>query len=492
VKKWFMIALLLIGRACYAQSATINWSVVHQVIDGFGGSDAYSPLTSSQQTFFFGTNSGDLGLSILHVPVPDNGNFAGVCTSAGSSCVSASGYTAYITDMQAAIADAVRIYASSWSPPPAYKTNGAITCSSGNGALTSSDYGAYATWLANYVESLQSVYGISVYALSVQNEPNVCASTYDSALWSAANFDTFIKTNLGPTFASDSLSTLIFMPETGGYADLSSYGGTCATDSSCASYLSGVNWHDYDATVTPGTFLPVNSTPYPTGWPAVAHYWETEVSCIGSAPSEVGPNLCESGFTTDMSTDGLMWAAIIDDRMAVENANAWLYWWLVGASDDNEGLICGVSACTIGTVAQRAYVLGQYARFVRPGYYRIDATHIPQAGVTVSAYQNTPTGTLVVVATNYTSSGVSQVFSLANAPTFTSVTPYITSASQNIQQQAAQSVSSNSFTYTLPADSVTTFVGTSSGSTIPAPPTNLSQWSADLRMSTVTTQPIFH
>jgi glucuronoarabinoxylan endo-1,4-beta-xylanase len=149
----------------------------------------------------------------------------------------------------------------------------------------------------------------------------------------------------------------------------------------------------------------------------------------------------------------------------------WGYWWFLLPQSVNSGE--ALLANDTGTVPLRTYVIGQYARFIRPGYFRIDATHKPQAGVSVSAYQNKPGGNLAIVATNYTGSPVNQTFNVVNAPTFSSVTPYITSATQSIQAQAAQSVSSNSFTYTLPADSVTTFVGTSSGSTGPLPPTKL-------------------
>jgi glucuronoarabinoxylan endo-1,4-beta-xylanase len=124
-----------------------------------------------------------------------------------------------------------------------------------------------------------------------------------------------------------------------------------------------------------------------------------------------------------------------------------------------------------GSIAKRAYVMGQYSKFVRPGYYRIDATHNPASGVSVSAYQNTPNNTLVIIATNYTGSAVSQTLNITNAPTFTTLTPTITSANQNLAQLSNVSVSGNSFTYTLPAQSITTFVG--STASIP-PPTNLS------------------
>jgi len=47
----------------------------------------------------------------------------------------------------------------------------------------------------------------------------------------------------------------------------------------------------------------------------------------------------------------------------------------------------------------------------------INATHLPQPGVSVSAYKSS-TNTLVIVATNYNSSAISQRFSLSNAPAF--------------------------------------------------------------------------
>ncbi len=448
-------ALLLLlsgfGGADAETTATINWTDVHQVIDGFGASDAFAgPLSSADLAFFFGTGTGQLGLSILRTGVPNNGDMSGDCTTVNVGCAGP-----YVSDMKAAIANGARIYSSPWTPPPAYKTNGVNTCT-GNAGLITSDYAAYATWLANYVKSLQTEEGITLYALSVQNEPNECLS-YDSAYWTAAEIDTFVATNLGPTFAADGLSTLIYVPEGSGYNEMS-LGNTCATDSSCNAYIGGVVWHDYDASLT-GTNT-IAADPYPADWPAGKKYWETEASC----GSGFGPNFCQTGFNTDI-TDALDWAAVIDQRIAVDNANAWLYWWLVGLdSTDDQALVD-----SNGTTAKRAYMLGQYSKFVRPGYFRIDATHLPATGVSVSAYQDTATGSLVIIATNYTGSDVSQEFAITNAPTFTSLTPYTTSASLSLAAQSSVSLSSNSFTYKLPANSITTFASSASTGATPTP-----------------------
>lgn len=445
------LLLLLSGfAAANAQTtATIDWTNAHQVIDGFGASDTFvGPLTSADQSFFFGTGTGQLGLSILRTGVPDNSEVSGSCTSVSVGCAGP-----YVSDMKAAVANGARIYSSPWTPPPAYKTNALGTCTSNAGLITS-DYAAYATWLANYVKSLQTEEGITLYALSIQNEPNECLN-YDSAFWTAAEIDTFVATNLGPTFAAEGLTTLIYVPEGSGYNEMS-LGSTCATDPTCNQYIGGVVWHDYDASLTGSNTIAADS--YPSDWPEGKKYWQTEASC----GSGFGPNFCQTGFNTDI-TDALDWAAVIDQRIAVDNANAWLYWWLVGLDATDDQALVNSS----GTIAKRAYMLGQYGKFVRPGYFRIDATHLPEAGVSVSAYQNTATTALVIIATNYTGSNVSQQFSITNAPAFSSVTPYTTSASLNLAKQTSVSVSSNSFTYNLPADSITTFASQPSASATP-------------------------
>jgi glucuronoarabinoxylan endo-1,4-beta-xylanase len=330
-------------------SAVVNWTNVHQIIDGFGAADAFiGPLTTAQQNFFFGTGTGQLGLSMLRTAVPNDADVSGDCTTVNAGCAGP-----YISDMKAVLAKGGRVYSSPWSPPAAYKTNGLTYCTDNSG-LATADYAGYATWLANYVKSLKSEESITLYALSLQNEPDIC-QTYDSAIWTAAEIDAFVAGNLGPTFSADKLTTILFVPEPAGYYDMS-LGSACAGDSSCNKYVGGVNWHDYDASLS-GTDT-VAADPYPSYWPTGKKYWETEASC----GSGFGPNFCESGFNTDI-TDALDWAAVIDQRIAVDGANAWLYWWLIDNNNtDDQGLLANN-----GTIAKRAYMLGQYAKFVRPG-----------------------------------------------------------------------------------------------------------------------------
>jgi glucuronoarabinoxylan endo-1,4-beta-xylanase len=117
-------ALLLPASRAGAQTATIDWATAHQVIDGFGASDAFvAPLTSTQMEFLFGTAPGDIGLSLLRTELPDDGS----CASVSSTCAGS------VQDMQAAIAKGARVWSTPWSPPASMKTNGNVDCTAGSG-----------------------------------------------------------------------------------------------------------------------------------------------------------------------------------------------------------------------------------------------------------------------------------------------------------------------------------------------------------------------
>jgi glucuronoarabinoxylan endo-1,4-beta-xylanase len=68
-------------------------------------------------------------------------------------------------------------------------------------------------------------------------------------------------------------------------------------------------------------------------------------------------------------------------------------------------------------------------------------------------------GTVVVVAINKSTSAVSVPLTIAGGTAPASMTPWVTSASQNLTSTAAVPVSNGAFTLALGASTVTTFVG---------------------------------
>jgi hypothetical protein len=136
--------------------------------------------------------------------------------------------------------------------------------------------------------------------------------------------------------------------------------------------------------------------------------------------------------------------------MTVAGANAYHYWWLQGSGT---GSLVGNSWTT---PAKRIFVMGNYSRFVRPGYYRIGVSN--NAYTSITAYKDTNSGRFAIVAINPAFTTVTQVFNLASF-TATSVTPWITSSNLSLASQSAIAVANSSFSCALPAMSVVTFVG---------------------------------
>ncbi len=136
------------------------------------------------------------------------------------------------------------------------------------------------------------------------------------------------------------------------------------------------------------------------------------------------------------------------------NLNAWHLWWVYNASG-NGGCLYDTST---KVWTKRLWAMGNFSRFVRPGYIRVSTSGTVPSGVLLSAYTNQADGTVVVVAINSNTSAANlSVFISGAAPC--SMTPWVTSASANLASQSSVTVSGSRFTFSLGAQSVTTFVG---------------------------------
>jgi glucuronoarabinoxylan endo-1,4-beta-xylanase len=141
------------------------------------------------------------------------------------------------------------------------------------------------------------------------------------------------------------------------------------------------------------------------------------------------------------------------------DASAWLWWWFRAfGTNDNEGLYIQNGGTTNWTDTKRHYTLGNYSKFVRPGYTRVDVTGTVPAGVLLSAYKGSD-GTVVIVAINKNASAVNVPISISGGTAPASLTPNVTSSSDNLAAKATVAVSGGSFTAALAATTVTTFVG---------------------------------
>jgi O-glycosyl hydrolase len=199
--------------------------------------------------------------------------------------------------------------------------------------------------------------------------------------------------------------------------------------------------HEYDSQIAYAWPADVN------GGVRNKEVWQTEMSGVRHWPEE--------GPSTNIQ-NGVAVAGWIHSALTVGEASAWLWWWYESYyQNDNEGLaiIQGSS-----TVAKRYFTMGNYSKFVRPGYVAVDVTGNSNASVLLSAFKGTD-GTVVVVAVNKGTAAATVPISITGGTAPAMMTPTVTSATDNLVAKTAVPVTGGSFTATLASKTVTTFVG---------------------------------
>jgi len=239
---------------------------------------------------------------------------------------------------------------------------------------------------------------------------------------------------LGPAMAG--IGVKLMAPETMNGCGFTSYFNAIKNDSAAWSAVSIFASHEYGC----GS-LPVESSIAPAG----KEYWETEVD-TGTAKNDA------SG---DGIASALLMATAIHNDLTKANLNAWHLWWLYNGS--NNGGCLYDTGRKVWT--KRLWVLGNYSRFVRPGYMRVSTSGTVPSGVLVTAYQNPADGTVVVVAVNNNTS-TTPISLYVSGAVPCAVTPWVTSATDDLASRSTITISSARFSATLDAQSVTSFVGT--------------------------------
>ena len=424
---FFIVSFLSAGTCSVDATAT------NQFIRCIGASSAWTYMLNlsnwANQLFADNDLEGYIGLSSLRARIDPNGSHA----SEVNNLVLAKNVNPNIL-----------LWSTEWSPPPQYKANNNVNGGTDNNKFLGAESGnpnsadtGYANYLVQYLQYCQSR-GINLYAISPQNEPD-WNPDYESCLWTAGQFEVFIRAFRTALNNAGFTSVKILFPDTVNHYGFSNLAKTTMNNATTSQYVGILATHLYGA-------MPSPLSSYGFSYVTNQEWWETEIS-----------------GGSDLSTiqSGIELAEWIQNCFVNAGMNGFHYWWLNDLVPNN-------------VPSKRFYALGNYSKFIRPGYYRMNATAQPSSNVYVSAYKNTNNSSptrIVIVAYNKNSSSVSQTFNL-NGANVTSVTPWITDSSRNLSKQGAITVTNNSFTYTLPGLSIVSFVGnTSNISTPTATPT---------------------
>ncbi|MEU7574414.1 cellulose binding domain-containing protein [Micromonospora sp. NPDC049240] len=407
---------LLGATGASAAPATINLSAQRQTIKGYGAmahAAWIGDLTAAQRETAFGTGEGRLGFSILRIPVGE----------------SSADFGRDLATAKRAAELGVTVFASPWNPPASMIETFTRGSQTNAKRLRYSSYAAYAQHLNDFTTYMRNN-GVPLYSISVQNEPDYA---HDWTWWTSAEMVKFLRENAG------SISTRVMAPESFQY--IKSMSDPILNDPTALANVDIVGAHLYGTSYS--------NFPYPLFKQKGAgkELWMTEVY-----------------YPNSNTNSGDAWPEALDVGEHIHRAmvdaefQAYVWWYLrrsYGPMRED------------GQVSKRGAMMAHFARFVRPGYTRIDATANPASNVYVSAYRGG--NTVVIVAVNKNTSSVSQQFTLSGTTATGSVSNWLTDASRTVAPQGALTMSNGSLTVTLPARSITTFVTSVNGTPPPSP-----------------------
>ncbi|MFC0623367.1 glucuronoxylanase [Kribbella deserti] len=373
-------------------------SIVQQKIQGFGGMNHPNwipDLTAEQRETAFGTGTGQLGFTILRIPVPEN----------------RADWSRQVATARRATELGAKVFASPWNPPASMTET-----FSGGKRLRYDSYGAYAQHLNDFVTFMRDN-GTPLYGISVQNEPDYA---HDWTAWTPAEMVRFLRQNAG------AINTRVIAPESFQYRKSAS--DPILNDPAALANVDILGAHLYGTRSA--------DLPYPLFREKGAgkELWMTEV---------YHPNSSDSGDLWPQALDvgEHMHRALVDGRFQT------YVWWYIRRSygpmrED-------------GRISKRGANMAHFSKWVRPGYFRITATAKPEANVFITAFKNG--SRTVIVAVNKNSWAVNQPFTIRGT-TARTVSTWVTTANRTLAADATITMSSGSFTTQLPAYSIKTFI----------------------------------
>ena len=259
-------------------------------------------------------------------------------------------------------------FASPWSPPAWMKTTGTL----GTGRLKPECYPAFAKYLLKFVQAYEAE-GVPIYAITVQNEPDMSHPDYPTTSWNGTEQRDFIRDHLGPLFRENNVKTLIWCWDHNW--NKLEFPRAVLSDAQAAQYVDGTGFHLYEGKVTAQAKL---KEEFPD-----KHIYFTEGSVFRASGA-----IRLTDILRNWSRSYNAWVIMLDEH-----------------HKPNRGPHSASATCVEmldgGTVRYNFdyYMYGQFMKFIRRDAVRVESTRPEIRTFGNVAFVN-PDGTAVLVAAN--------------------------------------------------------------------------------------------
>lgn len=271
----------------------------------------------------------------------------------------------------------IKIMGSPWSAPAWMKTSGSMN----GGSLKPEWFDAYGNYFVKYINAY-AAHGITIDAITPQNEPLHEISTYPTMYMTALDQADFIKNSLGPKFQSAGINTKIIAYDHN--FDKPEYPMAVLGDAAAAQYVDGSAFHAYGGDVS--AMNQVHAA-FPN-----KNLYFTEVSG-GQWSPDFASNLKWSignifiGTTRNWSKNVLLWNLALNSNYGPTN----------GGCMDCRGVVTVNSSGAV-TKNVEYYALAHFTKFIKPGAKRVNSTDFDNTqGLKNVAFINTDGSKVLVV-----------------------------------------------------------------------------------------------
>lgn len=394
--------------------ATIDTEKTYQTIAGFGGADRIfggQYLQTAEAKKAFGMDETDLGLSIFRI------RLASDSTEWPLILASAKEVQKY----------GVKIQASPWSPPAHLKTNNSTV----GGYLDPANYEAFAEYINSFVSYMASN-GVDIYAVSVQNEPDIEVG-YESCSWTVTRMINFLK-DYGQLIEG----TKIAAPESYNFNHL--YTNNLLNNADVVENFDIVAGHIYGGGLQK--------------FPMAEYYnkeiWMTEY-LLNLNTGDAGAPAWTTYDASAIWDESLTMLNTIHEAM-MNNWNAYIWWYL---QRYYSFIGDGTQGTSFGEILKRGYAFSHFSKFVRPGFVRVETSTSKSNDLEITAYYND--NQLVVVIINPESISVSNLNIELPSSSYVTATTYETSLSYNRVAKEVP-ISEGKVVFTISGKSIITLV----------------------------------